>query len=154
MAIGWFLDLPEAETYFAEERLETRFWDEAEDDLKSKALKLAYNRIFYNPNYSVPDYATATAAELIILTKAQAEYSYYLLEHQGDEDSRKGLQAQAVIEAGVVKEKYDKDAAGTLPVPPFVAALLGGFVAIPDQIKAANLARDEDESADAKVHDF
>ena len=154
MAIGWYLDLPAAETYFEDERLETRLWDEAEDDLKSKALMVAYNRIFYNPNYSVPIYSLATAAQLAILTRAQAEYSYYLLEHQGDEDTRKGLQAQAVTAAGVVKENYDKDAAGTLPIPPFVAALLATFVSTPDQIKAANLARDEDQSARAKVHQF
>lgn len=154
--IGWFIDLSEADSYFEDERLETRWWDELTSlsssslDLKTKALKMAYNRIFYHPEISIP--ASPTAAQLIVLKKAQAEMAYYLAEHSfgGDEDSRKGIQAQGVIKAGIVKEDYLESMIDRLPIPPFVLALLSPFID-DRKIFLFDLGRDEDLDVHEKI---
>ena len=154
--IGWFDDLANAELYFTTDRLVTTSWDAlATDALKTKAVINAYNRIFYDPRYAVPTYALATAAQLVILKIVNGEMSYYLAQHLEDEDRRKGLQAQAVIEAGIVKEVYNKDDLMALPVPPMVDAMLEaeGFTT-EKAFGLVDIDRDEDESVDTKVDDF
>ena len=147
MSLGWFTDLADAIAYFETERLVTTAWDAFTDDaLKSKAVTNAYNRIYYDPKYSLPTYATATAAELITLKKVNGEMAYYLAQHMEDEDRRKGIQAQGVVSAGIVKEVYDKDMLDKLPLPPIVEGLLsefetGGFYAV-------GIERDEDDDID------
>lgn len=158
MSVGWFDDLDDAKAYFTTERLITVAWDALVtlgDPTATKAVVNAYNRIFYDPRYNVPTYALATAAQLVILKKVNGEMAYYLAQHLDDEDRRKGLQAQAVIEAGIVQEVYDKDMLGDLPVPPFVDALLEaeGFVT-EKAFGIVDTDRDEDESVDTKVDDF
>ena len=163
MSIGWFDDLDDAKLYFTDERLITTDWDAlvvagdipASDALKTKAVKNAYNRIYYDPRYAVPTYADATAVQLVLLKKINGEMAYYLAQHLEDEDRRKGLQAQATIEAGIVKEKYDKDKLGDLPVPPFVDAMLdeAGFIT-EKAFGMVDADRDEDESVNTKVDDF
>jgi len=154
--IGWFDDLANAELYFTTDRLVTTSWDAlATDALKTKAVINAYNRIFYDPRYAVPTYALATAAQLVILKIVNGEMAYYLAQHLEDEDRRKGLQAQAVIEAGIVKEVYNKDDLMALPVPPMVDAMLEaeGFTT-EKAFGLVDIDRDEDESVDTKVDDF
>lgn len=156
MSIGWFANLADAEAYFTNERLVTTAWDDLSTDaLKTKAVKNAYNRIYYDSKYDVPTYADATAAQLVILKKVNGEMSYYLAMHLADEDRRKGIQAQAVVKAGIVKEDYNKDDLMTLPVPPFVEALLAdeGFTT-GKAFGMVDIDRDEDESVDEKVDDF
>jgi len=156
MSIGWFLDLNEANDYFINERLETDAWNNlANDAIKMKAIKNSYNRIFYDPRYDVPTYATATVAQLIKLKIINGEMAYYLALHLADEDRRKGLIAQGVTDAGIVKEKYDRDKINDLPIPPFVDAMLGdlGFKTV-KAFGIVNLERDEDESVDTKVDEF
>lgn len=156
MSLGWFDDLDNAKLYFTAERLVTTAWDDlADDDTRTKAVINAYNRIYHDPKYAVPTYADATAVQLVILKIINGEMAYYLAQHLEDEDRRKGLQAQAVIEAGIVEEKYDKDKLNELPVPPIVDAMLddAGFITE----KAFGLVdtdRDEDESVNTKVDDF
>jgi len=67
MAIGWFPDLATANAYFADERGVTAAWDAELDPSKTKFLENSYNRIYYDPDYVTPDYASATAAERVIL---------------------------------------------------------------------------------------
>lgn len=156
MSIGWFSDLNEANAYFINERLIATSWDAlANDAIKTKAVKNAYNRIYYNPRYAVPTYADATAIQLILLKKINGEMAYYLAQHLEDEDRRKGLQAQATIEAGIIEEKYDKDKLDELPVPPFVDAMLddAGFIT-EKAFGLVDVDRDEDESVNTKVDDF
>jgi len=136
MSIGWFDDIAEADDYFLNERLETEAWDDlgplASADLyKIKALMHAYNRIYYDPRWDLPIYANATAAELVILKKANAEMAYYLAVHvwQGDEDRRKGIQAQGVIRAGIVQEAYLEAMMLEVPIPAPVIALLEAWSA-------------------------
>ena len=128
MSTGYFDEIADADTYFEDERLETEAWDDLEelsgDALKTKVLAQAYNRIYYDPRWSLPTFAEASALILSELQKANAEMAYYLAVHLADEDRRKGLQAQGVITAGVVKEQYSETHLMDLPVPPFVIALL------------------------------
>lgn len=156
MSLGWFDDLADAELYFTEERLITTAWDAlTEDDTKTKAVKNAYNRIYHSPKYDVPTYADATAAQLIILKIVNGEMAYYLSQHMEDEDRRMGLESQHVTDAGIVKEKYNKDKLDELPVPPFVDALLEeeGFVT-KKAFGIVDVDRDEDESVDTEVDEF
>jgi len=125
MPVGYFDNLSDANSYFENERLETEAWDDLTDDaLKTKAVKNAYTRIYYDPRWSLPTHAEASALILSELQKANAEMAYYLAQHLEDEDRRKGLQAQGVITAGVVKEQYSETHLMDLPVPPFVIAIL------------------------------
>ena len=156
MAIGWFDNLANAKAYFTTERLVTTAWDALSTDaLKTKAVINAYNRIYYDPRYAVPTYAAATAAQLVILKIVNGEMSYYLAQHLEDEDRRMGLEAQHVTDAGIVKEKYDKDKLNDLPVPPFIDALLEaeGFTT-EKAFGMVDIDRKEDESVDTKVDDF
>lgn len=154
MALGWFNDLADADEYFTDERLETSAWDNLGDDAKkTAAVKMAYNRIFYDPRYNVPTYAAATAAQLVILKKVNGEMAYYLAQHLSDEDRRKGLQAQAVTQAGIVKETYKDADLMSLPVPPFVDALLGGFKTA-TAFGMIDIDRDENKSVDEDVVDI
>lgn len=155
-AIGWFDDLDDAKAYFTVERLITTAWDAVVtlgDDIATKAVVNAYNRIYYDPKYDVPAYADASAAQLVILKKVNGEMAYYLAQHLEDEDRRIGLRAQGVIKAGIVKEDYKEDL--ELPVPPFIDALLEaeGFVT-EKAFGMVDVDRDEDESVDTKVDDF
>ena len=143
MSLGWFADLNDAKTYFVNERLITEHWDNLTTDaLKTKAVVNSYNRIFYCGLYSLPTYVQATVAQLIILKKVNGEMAYYLAEHLQDEDSRKGLEAQAVTEAGIVKEVYDPNNLNTLPIPPFVQAMLAPLLTVKG-FNIRDLGRDE-----------
>jgi len=154
MSLGWFDDLSDANDYFESERLETSAWDALTDDKKkSAAVTMAYNRIYYDPRYNVPTYANATASQLIILKKVNGEMAYYLAQHLADEDRRKGLEAQGVTDAGIVKEKYSKDDLMSLPVPPFVDTLLNDFKTA-KAFGVVDIDRDEDEKADEDVVDL
>ena len=156
MAIGWFADLAAAEDYFADERLETEAWDDLDNALKTKALNQAYNRLYHSKEFILPTYTEASVADLVVLTKAQAEMAYYLAIHLDDEDRRKGLQAQAVTEAGIVKEKYDAEKLYDTAIPPFVRDLLCAYLAgTPETyFGAVDICRDENESVDEDVCDF
>ncbi len=156
MSIGWFDDLDNANAYFTTERLVTTDWDALADDAtKTKAVINAYNRVYHDPRYAVPTYAAASAEQLVVLKKVNGEMAYYLAQHLEDEDRRKGLQAQAVNEAGIIQEKYDKDMLTTLPVPPFIDAMLedAGFTT-EKAFAMVDIDRDEDKSVDEKVDDF
>ncbi len=153
MSEGYFSDLDDAKDYFKDERLETSAWDDLDNTKMTKLINQAYNRIYHSPEFAVPAYADASAAQLVKLRIANAEMAYYLAVHLDDEDRRKGLHAQGVTEAGIVKEVYDKDYLSKLPIPPMVVAMLEDFVTA-KAFGMVDLARDEDESVDTKVDDF
>ena len=94
-----------------------------------------------------------TADQEVILIKAQCEMAYYIALHLADEDRRKGLQAQAVTDAGIVKEKYHKDLLGEIPIPPAVDDLLEDFK-IADTMAMIDIDRDEDESVTHEADEF
>ena len=149
---GWST-LAEAVTYFANERFDTTHWDAlASDDIKNSCLNMGYNRLLYADDFSIP--ASPSAAELVILKKAQAEMSYYIALHNADEDRRKGLQAQGVVSAGIIKEAYDKDMLSEIPIPPIVKEMMSIFDKYADEIYITSIDRDEDEDVDEDVTDL
>lgn len=149
--LGWST-LAEADDYFDNERFETALWDAdaMTDNLKNKALNMAYNRIYYHPNYDVPAAGEEgdQKARLIII---QSEMAYYFLIHLADEDRRKGLQMQGVVEAGIVKEKYDKDMLDKVPIPPIVEELLDDLGAVGGAMVMIPIDRDENEDMSTDV---
>ena len=153
MSIGWFDDLPEANTYFTDERLVTEAWDALNNANKTKVIINGYNRLYYDDRWDLPTYAEATPGELARLSRANGEMAYYLAVHLADEDRRVGLQTQGVRQAGIVKEAYATAMLENLPVPPFVEALLAPWE-VAEGIGISNLARDENESVTTKVHDW
>ena len=153
MSLGYFADLNAAKTHFTDNRPVTRSWDNLTDAQKTTTIRYSFNRLYHSPRWSLPAYADATADQLTILQLANAEMAYYIALHLDSEDRRKGLQAQNTIEAGVVKEKYDKDQLDKLPVPASVIDLLKPFeTAVP--FAAVDIDRDEDYSVDENVTDF
>jgi hypothetical protein len=162
MPIGWFDSLAAAESYFATERLETAAWDALLDgstsgtkDEKTVVLNQAYNRLYYSKEFILPTYAEATVADLVILTKAQAEMAYYLAQHLADEDRRKGLQAQGVSAAGVVKESYKDTMLKETPIPAVVYDILCCYLSgIEVPFYAVNIDRDEDKDVHEDVTDL
>lgn len=154
MSLGWFFDLQDAKDYFIDERLVETAWNAlATDPPKTKAVRNAYNRIYYDPRYDVPTYADATPAQRVVLRIINGEMAYYLAQHMEDEDRRMGLRAQGVTKAGIVKEEYKDDV--TLPVPPLVDDMLDeeGFV-VEKAFGMVDVDRDEDESVNTKIDDF
>jgi hypothetical protein len=119
--------------------------------MEAAALTTAYNRLFYSGLFDLPIFASATAAELVILQKAQCEMALYLLGHLADEDRRKGIQAQGVTVAGIVKEQYAEGDLTKLPIPPFVALILEDFSAAPAPFYISNIGRDEEKGANEDV---
>jgi len=153
---GW-ASVAEADLYFTDERNISTLWTAlADDDAKNRVLNMAYNRIFYCASVSVPAAGVETAAQLVGLIIIQAEMAYYLLKHLNDEDKRKGIQAQGVIKAGVVKEDYDKDMLTKIPMPPIVEELLidAGYLTSKPLFGMIDIDRDENESVDEKVDEF
>lgn len=145
-AIGWFASLADAESYFTSERLETNAWDALTTDAKkTKALIQAYNRLYYSGLFELPTEPEAPAADLVVLKKAQGEMAYYLAQHLADEDRRKGIQAQGVTEAGIVKETYSEGALSDIPIPPLVAGILEDYSTAGEAFYVAAVDRDEDE---------
>ena len=149
--IGWST-LIEAEAYFANDRLETSEWDVlATDDKKNKCLNTSYNRIIHAKQWGIP--ASPTAAQLIKLKLAQQEMGYYIALHLSDEDRRKGLQAQGVIKAGIIKEDYYAEWLDKLPFPPIVINILEDFLIELDAF-LMEIDRDEDKAVDENVTNF
>ena len=151
---GWSTPA-QADLYFTDERQITDLWDElADNDAQNKVLNTAYNRIYYSKEFDVPAKGAETAEQLVILIKAQSEMAYYILMHLDDEDRRKGIQVQGVIGAGIVKEVYDKDMSGKVPIPPIVKELLVDFDKFISPFYAIDIDRDEDESVSEDVTEF
>jgi len=151
---GWSTTA-QANLYFTDERHVTTLWDAlADDDAKNKVLNMAYNRIYYSNEFDVPAKGDETATQLVALIKAECEMAYYILMHLEDEDRRKGLEAQAVKHAGIVKEIYDEDRLNELPIPPLVKRLLAGYNKFASPFYAIDIDRDEDESVDEDVVDL
>jgi hypothetical protein len=82
--------------------------------------------------------------------------AYYLCVHLlgGDEDRRKGIQAQGVVRAGIVEESYKEDWLKEIPIPAPVEDLLAPFSVDAHRVFIANLERDEDKDADEKINTF
>lgn len=155
MTIGW-TDVTAADTYFSTKRLVSTAWDalaivvgSGEKDKKTAVLTQAHNRLRRSKDFSIP--TTPTAAQLEALEEAQCEAAYYLAQHGKDEDARKGIQAQGVIQAEVVKESYAEAMLSKLPLPPIVYEIMekADLLAPPAAgFYAVELSRDENLDID------
>ncbi len=141
-----YLTLVQADTYFST-RLSADAWTDSVSGspTKTAALTTAYNRLYFSGLFDLPLFLNATADQLVVLQKAQCEMALYMLIHLADEDRRKGLQAQGVIQAGIVKETYNPGDLNYLPIPPFVAGLLAEFSTAASEMYISAVDRDEDE---------
>lgn len=156
MAIGW-TDLAAANTFFSTKRLESTAWDaltavSGGKDEKTAVLYMAYDRLRFCKDFSIP--ASPTSAQLERLQLAQLETAYYLAMHSADEDRRKGLQAQGVNAAGIVKEGYADAYLSKLPLPPIAYDLLEEFLSAEVPFYITDIDRDEDKGANENVTDF
>lgn len=146
-AIGW-TTLEAANAYFSAERPDSAFWDallsKFGKDEKTAVLLMAYNRIRFCRDFEIP--ADPTADQLAKLAFAQHEGAYYLAIHASDEDRRKGLQAQGVAAAGVLKETYDTSRLAKIALPAIVYSALDEFNRFNKQFFAVDIDRDEDTS--------
>jgi hypothetical protein len=144
-----YLNLTEADEYFST-RLSATAWTDlvSGSPTKTAALTTAYDRLYFSGLFDLPLFLNATADQLVVLKKAQCEMAYYMLQHLADEDRRKGLQAQGVTVAGIVKETYKDTDLNYLPIPPFVAGLLEEFsTAAKNEMYVLSIDRDEDEDS-------
>lgn len=159
-----YINTTDADLYFST-RLSSDAWTSIPADStfakKIAALTTAYDRLFYSGLFNLPTFAAATAAQLVVLQKAQCELSLYMLIHLADEDRRKGLHAQGVVGANIVGETYVRFASDTmdlkdLPIPPMVAHMLkaAGFSAAPAPFYVSDIDRDEDKGANEDVTDY
>ena len=105
----------EADTFMEGRLRSSEYWTAGAAD-NIPALITAYFWLTDSPKFSFP--AAVTAA----MKRLQNEMALFLLQHQPDIDLRMGIQAQNVIEAGIVKEVYEMKVMG-IPVPPAVADL-------------------------------
>ncbi len=129
----------EADDFMASRIGSSAYWPDGGPD-NVAALITAYQWL-NSGRYSFPDDATQPIKD------AQCEMALFLLQHQPDLDLRMGLQAQGVITAGIVKEKYKSDNYVELPIPPVVQELLDGY----DKdrpVYLVNLERNEEEGVD------
>lgn len=148
----YFTDVAEADDYFTNERHDTEPWDDLSSSGEKEAcLTHAFNRIYYCREYLLPAPSDATAAQLVKLKKANAEMAFYLCIHLRDEDRRKGLQAQGVVSAGVVKEAYDPARLDATPIPQVVRDLLEEWLVVKKRFVAIDIGRDEGKRAHEKV---
>lgn len=109
----------EANTYFGNRIKSSDYWTNGASD-NAPALITAYKWL----NAGKFTFPTTTTQSM---KDAQCEMAFFLLQHQPDLDLRMGLQAQGVIAAGVVKERYREDNTIELPVPPLVQKLLDSY---------------------------
>lgn len=157
---GYFAAVGDADTYFLNERLYHDEWDGLTNAQKSAALEQGYNRLYYSREFILPTLAEATATELPVLRKANAEMAEYLAIHLRDEDRRKGIQAQGVVGAGVVGETYvrfdsDQIKLTDTPIPQFVRDLLCAYaVGSKKHFVAVDIGRDEGKRAKEEVAEF
>jgi hypothetical protein len=147
MSIGYINSIEEAENYFAEERLASTCWDdytESGDARKIAVLTQAYNRMYYSGIWELPVLEDVESEEYLKkLEMAQLEIAYYFCCHLEDEDRRKGLQAQGVKKAGIVKEHYTEKLLNELPFPSIVYKLLSAWEK-KKGVYCLDLTRDED----------
>ncbi len=133
-----------ANTYFNDRIKASDYWTDGASD-NSPALITAYKWLNAGM-YAFP--ATATQP----MKDAQCETAFFLLQHQPALDLRMGLQAQGVIAAGVVKERYKDDNYVELPIPPLVQKLLEDYeTARP--VFLVNIERNEEEGVGYDAYD-
>jgi len=129
----------EANTYFDDRVGITEYWvDDADEN--PRALVTAYKELVNSGRFSFPTTTTQ------VMKDAQCEYALYLLIHEPDRTVREGLQAQMVVEAGIVKEKYERKGKG-MRFPPLIESLLSAYET-EKPVHIFDIERDEEQETD------
>jgi hypothetical protein len=115
-------------------------------------LTTAWNRILHDPRWTIP--AVPDAASKLKLAYAQELTAWYMYVHLQDEDRRKGLQAQAVTQAGLVQETYDKDRLDAIPLPAEAIGVLAELFDTHKPFFALDIDRREPVGANQDVTDI
>lgn len=145
--IGWTTEA--AATTFFSTRYGCSAWAALAAADKTALLTTAYNRINYDPAWSIP--ATPSAEQKAKLAYAQHLTAWYMYGHIADEDRRKGLQAQGVVAAGIVKESYDVNSLDKIPLPAEALAILEALFTTAKPFYAVDIDRKEPCSVDEDV---
>jgi hypothetical protein len=145
--IGW-TSLSDADTFFLT-RYGADAWDSLANAKKEALLTTAWNRINNDPTWTIPD--PPSAAQKAKLAYAQDLTAWYMYTHLEDEDRRKGLQAQGVVAAGIVKENYNVLSLDKIPLPAEALAILEALFNTAKSFYAVDIDRKEPCSADADV---
>jgi len=123
MAIGWLVDIAEANTFYEKRAGVVSLWSGLDEDTeKVPALTTAYNHILRSSEVSIPD--SPTVAELVILKYAQLEYALDFVISEDGQVRRRAVIAQGVTDAGLIKEKYK---VGRIGLPDYVLDILMDF---------------------------
>lgn len=146
--IGW-VDPADATIFFASLYGTTDWTALVAAGNDTKLLTRAWLRILYDPRWTIP--STPDAATKAKLAYAQELTAWYMYIHVNDEDRRKGLQAQAVVQAGIVQETYDKDKLNQIPLPPEALAILLKLFKATKPFYATDIDRREPVGADQDV---
>jgi hypothetical protein len=115
-------------------------------------LTTAWNRILHDPRWTIP--AVPDAASKLKLAYAQELTAWYMYIHLQDEDRRKGLQVQGVIQAGLVQETYDRDWLSVIPLPVEVIGILGDIFNEGKPLYVCDIDRRESVGANQNVNDI
>ena len=140
-----WINIIEADTYFLT-RAGATDWISLSSTEKQAYLTTAFNRLEYSNKYNFP--TSPTTDELTILKMAQCEMAWYMKIHIEDEDSRKGIQAQGVVSAGIVSESYNVDMLTDIVIPGTVVRLLRGFKSSKKAVML-DIYRDDDYSVNS-----
>jgi hypothetical protein len=129
---------------WAEARVDSANYWVAGAALNKAALVQAYDELLRCGRWSLSASATAATA----IKNAQCGHALFLLIHEPDRAIREGLQSQLVVEAGVVKEKYDKRTT-RLSTSNYVEGLLRPYLAPGSSGFAIfDIERDEEQTTD------
>jgi len=139
-----WITLVNAETYFLSRLGSSSYWSATvTDEIKKASLVTAFRHLTGMKDFSLP--ITGTPADIV--QYAQCEQALFLLVTQNELLSRKGLQAQGVVSAGVVKESYDKDMLGKIAISEITKEMLNAYFTS-GGVYLMDIERDEDEDID------
>lgn len=131
-----WISLEDADTYFAF-RLRSDAWKVAPKDVKQAALVTAKRQLGMLYSGLPTDVSE-------VMEHSNCEQALFLLQQNGDNDMRAGLQAQGVTQAGVIKETYA--GAGGVAIAPLARQILIAFYTpATGGVFGAEITRDEDE---------
>ena len=145
--IGW-VELTAADTFFST-RYGCSAWAPLPVADRTALLTTAWNRINNDPTWTIP--ASPDATQKAKLAYAQELTAWYMYTHLEDEDRRKGLQAQGVVAAGIVKETYDANSLDKIPLPAEALSILESLFTTAKSFYAVDIDRREPCSVDADV---
>jgi hypothetical protein len=145
--IGW-VELTAADTFFST-RYGCSAWAPLKTEDRTALLTTAWNRILYDPRWTIP--ASPDATQKAKLAYAQELTAWYMYTHLEDEERRKGLQAQGVVGAGIVKETYDTGSLDKIPLPAEALGVLESLFVTAKSFYAVDIDRKESCSVDADV---